>query len=189
MLNSKCALGVILISICTTTAMAQSSADRPAFPVDPILFADEPFDVCEGISFNGEGRLFVTCNRAFWEIRTDGSVREITELFSNLGTAAYGDRDLLVADFGPTNAFRNGRNTDGIIWRITPEGGKEQVSTGMGDPNFILVLEDKTYLVSDDATADIYHVGDDGVPELWSTAVNHPNGLALSEDGSTLYVA
>lgn len=189
MLNSKCALGVLLISICTANAMAQSSTEPPAFPVAPILFADEPFNGCEGISFNGEGRLFVTCNQAFWEIGTEGSVRQITQLFSNLGTAAYGDRDLLVADFGPTNAFNNGRNSDGIIWRITPEGEKEQVSTGMGDPNFILVLDDRSYLVSDDATADIYHVGDDGVPKLWSTAVNHPNGLALSEDGSTLYVA
>lgn len=189
MINSRNALAVILISICAATTMAQSAADPAAFPVAPVLFVDEPFDGCEGISFNGEGRLFATCNQAFWEIEPDGSVRQLTELFSNLGTAAYGDRDILVADFGPTNAFRNGRNTDGIIWRITPEGEKEQVSTGIGDPNFILVLEDRSYLVSDDATADIYHVGADGVPELWSTAVNHPNGLALSEDGETLYVA
>ena len=187
--QSKTALAVILVSVFAASATGQSNSDAPAFPVAPTLFADEPFNGCEGISFNGEGRLFVTCNQAFWELGTDGSVREITQLFSNLGTAAYGDRDLLVADFGPTNAFRNGRNTDGIIWRITPEGEKEQVSTGMGDPNFILVLEDRTYLVSDDATADIYHVGDDGIPQLWSTAVNHPNGLALSADGSMLYVA
>ena len=93
-------------------------------------------------------------------------------------------------------------NREGKIWRYDPATDEMMLIaegmfgcaslaslTGMGDPNFILVLEDKTYLVSDDATADIYHVGDDGVPELWSTAVNHPNGLALSEDGSTLYVA
>lgn len=181
--------GGIAVFICLISAVAQTGDDSVTFPVEPVLFADEPFTGCEGISFNGEGRLFVTCNRAFWELGTDGSARQITELFSNLGTAPYGERDLLVADFGPTNAFRNGRNTDGIIWRISPEGEKEQVSAGMGDPNFILVLEDRSYLVSDDATADIYHVGDDGIPELWSTAVNHPNGLALSEDGNTLYVA
>jgi sugar lactone lactonase YvrE len=189
MINSKKSTAGVLLWICAATAAAQSAAESNPFPVEPILFADEPFNGCEGISFNGEGRLFATCNRAFWEIEADGSVRQLTDLFSNLGTAAYGERDLLVADFGPTNAFRDGRNNDGIIWRITPEGEKTQVSTGIGDPNFILVLEDRSYLVSDDATADIYHVGDDGVPVLWSTAVNHPNGLALSEDGNTLYIA
>ena len=174
-----------LIMIFTSHAIAQTEKSSPTFPVEPILFADEPFGGCEGISFDGEGRLFVTCNRALWELALDGTPREVTELFTNLGTAAYGDRDVLVVDFGPTNAFRNGRNNDGIVWRITPEGEKEQVSTGMGDPNFIVVLEDRSYLVSDDATADIYHVGDDGVPVLWSTAVNHPNGLALSANGNT----
>ena len=186
MINSiRCSIFFAFL-ICGLAVTAQ---EAPTYPVEPILFADDPFNGCEGISFNGEGRLFVTCNRAFWEISTDGSVHQLTELFSNLGTAAYGDRDLLVADFGPTNAFNNGRNSDGIVWRITPEGEKEQVSTGIGDPNFVLVMEDRSYLVSDDATADIYHVGDDGIPKLWSTAVNHPNGLALSEDGNTLYVA
>ena len=77
MLNAKCALGVLLISICTANAMAQSSTEPPAFPVAPILFADEPFNGCEGISFNGEGRLFVTCNRAFWEIGTDGFLGDL----------------------------------------------------------------------------------------------------------------
>ena len=168
---------------------AQVHVISPTFPVEPYLFVDEPFNGCEGISFNGEGRLFATCNRALWEIGLDQSTRQVAELFSNLGTAAIGDRDILVADFGPTNAFRDERNTDGIIWRVTPEGEKTEISTGIGDPNFIVVLENGSYLVSDDATADIYLVGDDGVPKLFSTAVNHPNGLALSADGSTLYVA
>ena len=168
-------------------ATAQNESAR--FPVEPELFADEPFNGCEGISFNGEGRLFVTCDRKLWEIETDGSAREVAELYSNLGTAAYGERDLLVADFGPTNAFRDGRNTDGIVWRISPEGKKVRAATGIGDPNFVLVLPDRSYLVSDDATADVYRVGEVGVPVLWSTAVNHPNGLALSADGTTLYVA
>jgi sugar lactone lactonase YvrE len=175
--------------IAFVSSSAQENAGKLTFPVEPILFVDEPFNGCEGISFTGEGRLFATCNRALWEIGLDKSARQVTELFSNLGTAAIGERDILVADFGPTNAFRNERNSDGIIWRVTPEGEKQEISTGIGDPNFIVVLEDGSYLVSDDATADIYLVGEDGVPMLFSTAVNHPNGLALSADGSTLYVA
>lgn len=179
---------LVLILVCAVgPAMGQSASIT--FPVEPEIFVDDPFRGCEGISFNGEGRLFATCNLGFWEINLDGSVRKITDLLSNLGTAAIGDRDILVADFGPTNAFRHQRNTDGIIWRITPEGEKQQILTGIGDPNFILVLKDGSYLVSDDATADIYHVDHEGTTTLFSTAVNHPNGLALSADGSMLYVA
>ena len=159
------------------------------FPVQPELVADEPFNGCEGISFNGEGRLFATCNRTLWEIAANKPPRQIAEMYSNLGLAAIGDKDLLVADFGPTNAFRNGRNSDGIIWRISPNGEKRIVATGMGDPNAILVLGDGTYLVSDDATADIHIVDHQGAPSLFTTSVNHPNGMAMSADGSTLYVA
>jgi len=182
-------LSIAFSLMATVPLRAQEEAGAIAFPVDPFLFVDQPFNGCEGISFNGEGRLFATCNQALWEIGVDQSARQVAELFSNLGTAAVGDRDILVADFGPTNAFRGERNSDGIIWRITPEGEKTEISTGIGDPNFIVVLENGSLLVSDDATADIYLVADDGVPKLFSTAVNHPNGLALSADGNTLYVA
>ena len=113
----------------------------------------------------------------------------MADLHTNLGLAAIGERDLLVADFGPTNAFRQDRNTDGIVWRITPEGEKTELITGIGDPNFVLVRKDGSILISDDATADIFVVGEDLQPKLFSTAVSHPNGLALSDDGNTLYVA
>jgi sugar lactone lactonase YvrE len=122
-------------------------------------------------------------------VETDGSVRKVVDLYSNLGLAAIGNRDLLVADFGPTNAFRQDRNTDGIVWRISPDGNKDELITGIGDPNFVLVRADGSILISDDATSDIFVVGDDNQPKLFSTAVNHPNGLALSDDGNTLYVA
>ncbi len=164
-------------------------AAEPEFPVEAELIVGDKFGGSEGIAFNGEGRLFVTANKALWEIDTAGGVRKVADLHTNLGLAAIGERDLLVADFGPTNAFRQDRNDDGIVWRITPEGDKTELITGIGDPNFILVREDGSLLISDDATADIFVVGEDLQPKLFSTAVNHPNGLALSDDGNTLYVA
>lgn len=169
--------------------LAQEEIAAPEFPVTAELLADEPFRGSEGIAFNGEGHLFVTANRALWQVYPDGRVRQITELFSNLGLASIGARDLLVADFGPTNAFQQDRNSDGIVWRITPEGEKTELVTGIGDPNFVLRRKDGSLLITDDATADIYVVGDDGQPLLFTTAVSHPNGLALSDDESTLYVA
>ena len=179
---------VILALLAPFNVFAQQAA-KLVFPVAAELLVGEQFEGSEGIAFNGEGRLFVTANRALWEIDTSGDVRKVVDLYSNLGLAAIGDRDLLVADFGPTNAFRQDRNNDGIVWRVTPEGGKSQLITGIGDPNFVLVRDDGSILISDDATSDIFVVGNDMQAKLFSTAVNHPNGLALSDDGKTLYVA
>lgn len=197
-------LGPVLFALIATATLFAQVNDLPeGFPVDAEMILEQPFGGSEGIAFNGEGRLFVTASnpapteedpsyvdRAVWEVLPDGTARRVTDVHSTLGIASIGERDLLVADFGPTNAFRHDRNDDGIVWRVTPEGEKTAlVDGGIGDPNFILLREDGSFLVSDDATADIYVVGEDNVPLLFSTAVNHPNGLALSDDGSTLYVA
>ena len=37
---------------------------------------------------------------------------------------------MLAADFGPTNAFQEGPNSDGMVWRITPEGERTRVRDG-----------------------------------------------------------
>jgi len=132
--------------------------------------------------------MYVTADRALWRIDRQGGATHLVDLDSNLGVAAIGPRDVLVADFGPTNAFAQGPNDDGIVWRVTPEGDKTVAARGIGDPNFILVLLDGSFLVSDDATDEVFIVRD-GVTEIFTRSVRHPNGLALSPDGGTLYVA
>ncbi len=173
----------------TISATAQEENQSPEFPVRPTIFADEPFNSCEGISFSGEGQMYVTCNNALWRVDANSTARKLTDLDSNLGVAGIGRENLLVADFGPTNAFSGGRNSDGIVWRVTPDGRKTADALGIGDPNFILVRSDGSYLVSDDATSDIYVVRPGGKVDLFTTAVNHPNGMVLSKDESTLFVA
>ncbi len=74
------------------------------------------------------------------------------------------------------------------MWRITPEGQKTVVVIGIADPNAILVLQDRTFLVSDDGTDKIYRVQENSA-SIWSTAVAYPNGMALSPDDRVLYVA
>ncbi len=170
-------------------SLGQDEEAPIVFPVAAVQILQEPFRRSEGIAFNGEGDLYVTANQALWQVFPDGRVRRVADLHSNLGLASIGPRDLLVADFGPTNAFKHDRNDDGIVWRVTPEGEKTEWVTGIGDPNYILLRNDGSMLVTDDATSDIYVVGRDRKPLLFSTAVPHPNGLALSDDGSTLYVA
>jgi sugar lactone lactonase YvrE len=164
--------------------------DEPAFPVTPRVLVDGVFQRCEGIAFNGEGGLYVAGNSRLWRVSREGEATEIAHLYSNLGLAPIGARDILMADFGPTSRFDQGPNADGIVWRITPEGDTTRViDGGIGDPNFVLVRSDGSVLVSDDATDEIFVLLPDGRSGVLSDAVGHPNGLALSADESTLYVA
>jgi sugar lactone lactonase YvrE len=151
---------------------------------------DGVFQRCEGIAFNGEGELFVAGNASLWRVDTEGEVTLVTELYSNLGLAPIGDRDILMADFGPTSRFDRGPNVDGIVWRITPEGEKTRiVDGGIGDPNALWVNPNGTFLISDDATDEIFVADMEGNLGLFTDAVGHPNGIAVSNDGGTLYVA
>jgi sugar lactone lactonase YvrE len=183
-------LGGLLLQTKTLRGQDYGPDDQTGFPVTPTVLMEGKFQRCEGIAFNGEGDLYVAGNRALWRVGTDGDVTKIAELYSNLGLAPIGERDILMADFGPTNRFDTGPNADGIVWRITPEGEKTRVvDGGIGDPNFVLVRPDGSFLVSDDATDEIFLVDTQGRVTLFTDAIGHPNGLALSADGSTLYVA
>ncbi len=170
-----------------TNLKIESGGSTSQFPVVPEVFIDR-FKGSEGITFNGEGHLFIGADRAVWLADPDGKVTKIADVDQPLGLAGVGQNDILVADFGPTNVFQHGENTDGIVWRITPKGVKTVVASGIADPNFIVVLPNRTFLVSDDGTDKIYSVSNGSV-SIWSNAVAYPNGLALSLDNSVLYVA
>ena len=178
---------LLLLAGCAAAPPRLAAPPDPAFPVQPERFINR-FQGSEGLTFNGEGRLFIGANNAVWEALPDGSVRKLTDVHRHLGQAGIGPRDILAADFGPTNAFQHGPNSDGIVWRITPEGERTIFATGIGDPNAIIRLPGGTWLVSDDAVDHIYRIVD-GRAEIWSSAVPFPNGMALSRDGRTLYVA
>ena len=178
------------LTIAPLLAPANENGDTATdFPALAEIFVEDAFERSEGIAFNGEGRLFMSGNRALHEISPGGSVRKVVELYSNLGLAPIGERDILYADFGPTNIFRDGENDDGIIWRITPEGEKRVLAKGIADPNFILLRKDASFLVSDDGVDDIYLVGTDGRVRLFTDRVKHPNGMVFSLDGRSLFVA
>jgi len=177
--------------LAATVALACASAppeNAPRFPVAPKVFLDR-FGAAEGLTFNGSGELFIGADRGIWRVSPDGSAERIADVHTHLGQAGIGERDILAADFGPTSVFRHGPNDDGIVWRVTRDGTKTVAATGIADPNFVLVREDGSFLVSDDGTDKIYLVSADGAVRVWSQAVPYPNGLALSLDGTTLYVA
>ncbi len=184
------AVALFVLPIPLTAQEGRPATDVNHFPVNATVLVDGNFSRCEGIAFNGEGDLYVAGDRSLWRVGRDGTVTKIAELYSNLGLAAVGPRDILMADFGPTNRFNHGPNADGIVWRITPEGEKTRVvDGGIGDPNFVMVRADGSFLVTDDATDEIFLVDTTGTVALYTDAVGHPNGIALSADGSTLYVA
>lgn len=182
-----------LLPLLPALVSCMSRGDVSAAP-GAASFVEQPerfiigFRGSEGIAFSREGRLFIGANNAIWLATAGGAVRQIAQVYRHLGQAAIGARDILAADFGPTNAFADGPNDDGIIWRITPEGKKTVYATGIGDPNALVQLHDGTWLVSDDATHNIYRLHS-GKAEIWSQSVPFPNGLAISPDGKTLYAA
>ncbi len=178
----------VILCLLTGCRTAGRAVEEPRFPVTPEVFVDQ-FWASEGITFNAQGQLFIGANKAVWLVGPDGNVKKLTDVDLHLGQARIGERDILAADFGPLNVFSHGPNDDGVIWRITPEGDKTAVARGIADPNFILVLEDSSFLVSDDGCDRIYHVTPEGEVSLWSDAIDYPNGMALSRDGKTLYVA
>ncbi len=178
---------LLIVASCATPRPHRVAPPDPPFPVVAERFITQ-FGGAEGITFNGEGRLFIGANNAVWEAQPDGTVRRLTDVYRHLGQAGIGPRDILAADFGPTNAFQDGPNGDGIVWRITPDGERTVFATGIGDPNAIVRLPGGTWLVSDDAVDHIYRIVD-GRAEIWTRAVPFPNGMALSRDGRTLYVA
>jgi len=93
----------------------REAAEPIVFPVEREALVDGKFRFAEGIAFNGEGRLYVTADDALWEVMTDGDVKRLADLHSCLGIAPIGERDILVADFGPKLAIRHGPNNDGLI--------------------------------------------------------------------------
>ncbi len=180
-------LAFVWLLVLASAIHAEAGESEPAFPVKAELFIDK-FSGSEGITFNAEGQLFIAADKGVWQVYPSGEVVKLTDTYSNLGMARIGDRDILMADFGPT-MFLDGPNNDGIIWRITPEGDKKAVAKGIADPNFILVRRDGSFLVSDDGTDKIYLVETNGSVQVWTDAIAYPNGMAFSRDESTIYVA
>ena len=121
--------------------------------------------------------------------RARRGVRKLVDVHRHLGQAGIGPRDILAADFGPTNAFQGPK--DERRHRLADHArraGGPCSRPASAIPMRSCGCRAATWLVSDDATDRIYRLVR-GRAEIWSTAVPFPNGMALSRDGRTLYVA
>ena len=162
------------------------------FPATPRVLVDGVFQRCEGIAFNGEGDLYVAGNSRLWRVSPAGEATEIAELYSNLGLAPIGDRDILMADFGPTSRFDTGPNADGFV------------SGAVGHPNGLALSADESMLYIAQIFKSIRPIVSDGrvwalpftngmpsgppelIADLGDEAAN--DGLAMDELGR-IYVA
>lgn len=170
-------------------AERSTATSEPDFPVAAIPVVTGEWRGVEGIAFNGEGDLYVKGNHTIARVNRDGSIDHIADFDTPVGLTPIGERDLLVAVFNDSVLINDAPNRDGFVARVTPEGKVDTVATGMGDPNFIVVRPDKSLLVSDDFTNEIWLVSPEGEVSLFTDAIAHPNGMALSLDGSELFVA
>lgn len=159
-------------------------------PASPSPIVRGSLKSSEGIAFNSDGRLFVTGDKALWEVDYSGTLRKIASLTAPIGIAHDGQGSILVADAGPVTGPGFNLPMDGSILSVTPDGEVSTRATGIPDPNFILARNDGSLLVSDDFADIIYEVAAHGGEATeYLRGIIAPNGMALSPDGGTLYVA
>jgi gluconolactonase len=151
----------------------------------------EGLDHAEGICQTIDGTIYVGGEAGqIYRIEDDGSPTEVmrTDGFL-LGLAADGAGRLYAAD-----------TVHRCVWRIDPVSLEHDVFTdGSRDrrlriPNWGAFGPDGSYYLSDSGTWGggdglLWRVPRRGAAEVWSTATPHfPNGLAVTPDGSRLYV-
>lgn len=149
------------------------------------VFGDSPPSRTEGVTFGGDGLLYVSALNAnaddqLLRYGLDGTFELVAESPSILGLESNGESILAAAI------------ETGELLRIDPENGViEVLAADLGAPNFIVNTPWGTLLVSDDTEGEdeIDEVTLEGEATTWVSGVPTPNGMVFSLDGSVLYVA
>ena len=83
-------------------------------------------------------------------------------------------------------------NFTGTVWRVTPEGVKTAVVTGLIYPNGLAVDMEGFVYVTDETTSTVLRADPDGLNEFEALSVGtilHPNGITFDNAYQRLYVA
>jgi gluconolactonase len=166
-------------------------AEEPIFDLEGCEEFAVGLDHAEGICLAPDGHLYVGGEAGqLYRIEADGSVKELLSTGGfMLGLAADADSRIYAID-----------NVAKCVWRIDPgTGTREPYADGspagrFSVPNWGAFDDTGNYYLSDSGdwgarNGKLWKVTPGGAAELWSEeSKNFPNGLALSEDGSRLYL-
>jgi sugar lactone lactonase YvrE len=195
-------LGVLLLlAFCFSSALTGDAGE-------PVAVADIG-DTSEGITFSKDGVLYVTSYTKgnIVAIRGDGAQSMYASGLLSPAAIAFDSREnLYVCEWG-TVRFRLWTKRRGRVTRITPDGQREHITEiasndgskrrSISHPNGIAITSDDVVYFSD-SSGFVARVENNEGSVLFSfrnwiptTGVNisySPNGMALTEDETTLYV-
>ena len=160
-------------------------------PLEALETFAHGLDHPEGICVTLDGVLYVGGEAGqVYRVGDDGTIEEILSTGGfMLGLAADAEGRIYAID-----------NVAKCVWRVDPERrsaepwAKGPASRPFATPNWGAFDEAGNYYLSDSGgwgTADgcVWRIPPGGEPEIWSESTpNFPNGLALSADGSRLYI-
>lgn len=141
----------------------------------------------EGIAFGTDGRLIATTIDdglgTLWELGADGTATPFAEVPYALGLTPRPDGGFVVASIGENMA------ADGAVYTVSADGDASLLAEGIDSPNFVVLANDGSVLVSDDFDTRVFRVEADGTVTTVIENVPSPNGLAYSPARDILYVA
>lgn len=175
---------LLILAFAAAFVIRAAAQEKPAWK---LLFEDK-LAKTEGITRCPDGRLFVSENGAgnVWRLVDDENAELVADGLSALAGLACGpDNSLYVLEYGAGNVVK-------ISWTEKEkkiEKNIEKFATGLKTPNGAVVAKDGTIYVSETNPGRVDRISPDGKVEKLVDGITFANGLELSADESTLYVA
>ena len=189
----------ILLTSCTQTpAPAPAPLPGPIEIKAELIASDPSWGNTEGPALDSAGNLYFTSRGTFKGV-VKWNAKEGASRYLDIATGA-GPGGLWLDDAG--NLFATATNERQVL-KVTPDkkvtviakGFEKDPKTATG-PNDIVVAKNGTVYFTDPNGYDgshpngtIYRIGPDGKTAVFSDEITGPNGIILSADEKTLYVA
>ncbi|MCA9492046.1 MAG: SMP-30/gluconolactonase/LRE family protein [Myxococcales bacterium] len=128
----------------------------------------------EDLAFDAAGHVVGSDGEHLWRAVYGGAAELwLPGLAAKGGMDGFDDGDLAVSE-----------PEQGVVWRVSAEGGREPVATGLTWPNGVAVDDAGAVWFTEPAEDRVWVA--DPVPRVVSEAIRAPNGVAFAPDGSVL---